>query len=209
MLQRILLLWLLGASLPVTAATILVFGDSLSAGYGLTREQGWVSLLQKELAPTHTVINASVSGETTAGGVARLPMVIARVKPTIVVLELGGNDGLQGLPLNAMRSNLAKMIELCQKAGARLLLVGIALPPNYGAPYTKAFHDTYRELAHQYRLAWLPLLIDGFEKNLSLFQADGIHPTAAAQPYIMQNIKNRLPLAHRLQPNRLQAKSPT
>jgi len=187
---RILLLWCL--ALPVPAATILVFGDSLSAGYGLSPGQGWVSLLQHQLGGSHQVVNASQSGETTAGGLSRLPQALKAHKPQVVVLELGGNDGLRGLPLAVMQANLDTMIRASRAAGARVLLVGMALPPNYGRPYTEQFHSVYDTLAQQHRLAYVPLLVAGFETDRRRFQADGIHPIAAAQPQMMQTVYRQL-----------------
>ncbi|GGY27478.1 arylesterase [Paludibacterium paludis] len=187
-----LLLSLIG--LAAHGSTVLVFGDSLSAGYGLRPAEGWVALLQKELGPAHRVINASLSGETTAGGLARLPEALSAHRPDIVVLELGGNDGLRGLPLTDMKTNLAAMIRASRASGAKVVLVGMALPPNYGPDYTRRFTDVYRQLARQYSTAWVPLLVEGFAADLSQFQSDGIHPTAAAQPRMMRNVRARLPL---------------
>lgn len=191
-LFRLLVLCVLAA--PASAGTVLVFGDSLSAGYGLSRGQGWVDLLARDLAPRHRVVNASVSGETTAGGLSRLPQVLARHTPDVVVLELGGNDGLRGLPVETMYANLEKMVALSRAAGAKVLLVGIGLPPNYGQPYVAKFRAAYDELARKHRLAYVPLLIQGFETNLAYFQADSIHPTAQAQPIMLRNVRAQLPL---------------
>ena len=178
---RIGLLTALLAITPVGAATILVFGDSLSAGYGLQQGQGWVTLLQRDLAARHRVINASQSGETTDGGLTRLPQALRQHKPDIVVLELGGNDGLRGLPTTRIASNLQKMVTLSRQAHAKVLLVGMALPPNYGPQYTAEFRAVYDTLARRNRLAYVPLLVAGFEKNLNQFQPDGIHPKAERQ----------------------------
>lgn len=187
---------LLSLSLPLSAsaATILVFGDSLSAGYGLPRDTGWVTLLARELAPRHRVINASQSGETSAGGLTRLPQALARHRPDVVVLELGANDGLRGLPLTALAANLGQMVTLCRNAHARVLLVGVDLPPNYGAPYLKAFRAVFDTLATRQKLRYVPHLMAGFAGNLALFQPDGLHPLAAAQPVMMHTVKARLPL---------------
>jgi acyl-CoA thioesterase-1 len=184
---------LLSLAPGLRAATVLVFGDSLSAGYGLEQDQGWVALLTRALAPRHPVINASVSGETSAGGLTRLPQALAAHKPDWVVLELGGNDGLRGLPLSAMQNNLQRMIMLCRQAHARVLLIGIQLPPNYGAAYTQAFHAVYDRLARQHRLAYVPNLMAGFAGDLSQFQPDGIHPAARAQGQMMRTVKQQLP----------------
>ena len=180
--------------LPASAATVLVFGDSLSAGYGLSPGQGWVSLLAKEMGAKHRIVNASVSGETTAGGLARLPDALARHRPDIVVLELGANDGLRGLPLAQMRGNLSKMIALAKQSKARVVLVGMALPPNYGPQYGAEFRKAYADLAKRERLPFVPLLVAGFEADLSKFQPDGLHPIAAAQPQMMRTVKAKLPL---------------
>lgn len=167
---------------------ILVWGDSLSAAYRMQEEQGWVALLQARLqaeGKQWDVVNGSVSGETTDGGLARLPAMLASTEPDIVILELGGNDGLRGLPVRNIRSNLTRMIELSQQAGARVLLAGIQIPPNYGPRYTEPFYAQYTELAAQYDLALIPFLLDGIADNSALMQDDGIHPTAGAQPLIV------------------------
>ena len=191
---RIGLLTALLAITPVGAATILVFGDSLSAGYGLQPGQGWVTLLQRDLAARHRVINASQSGETTDGGLTRLPQALRQHKPDIVVLELGGNDGLRGLPTTRIASNLQKMVTLSRQAHAKVLLVGMALPPNYGPQYTAEFRAVYDTLARRNHLAYVPLLVAGFEKNLNQFQPDGIHPKAERQADMMRTVKAKLPL---------------
>lgn len=171
--------------------TILVLGDSISAGYGLEAREGWVSLLEERLAArpeSYEVVNASVSGETTGGGLARLPDALARHRPEVVVLELGGNDGLRGYPIARIRGNLARMVALAREAGARVLLVGMHIPPNYGPRYTEAFHATYREIAERDGVALVPFLLEGVATDASLMQGDGIHPTAAAQPLLLDNL---------------------
>lgn len=183
-------------STPSTSASeqpssvILVWGDSLSASYRMDEQQGWVALLQEKLTAEGRhdwrIVNGSVSGETTAGGLARLPAMLASTSPDIVILELGGNDGLRGLPVPTIRENLAQMIELSQGAGARVLLSGIQIPPNYGPRYTGPFYAQYTELAEQYGLALIPFLLDGIADNAELMQDDGIHPTAEAQPLIVE-----------------------
>lgn len=178
---------------PVLGAggTILVLGDSISAGYGLEAREGWVSLLEERLAERpepYEVVNASVSGETTGGGLARLPDALARHRPEVVVLELGGNDGLRGYPIARIRGNLARMVALARDAGARVLLVGMHIPPNYGSRYTEAFHATYREIAERDGVALVPFLLEGVATDASLMQGDGIHPTAAAQPLLLENL---------------------
>lgn len=170
---------------------ILVFGDSLSAAYRMDEADGWVALLQERLKQEefdYHVINGSVSGETTAGGLARLPAVLNSSKPDLVLLELGGNDGLRGLPVRTIRQNLRQMIELSQAAGARVLLIGIQIPPNYGPRYTEPFYAQYEELAGNYGLTLIPFLLEGIADNSALMQNDGIHPTAEAQPMIVDNV---------------------
>ncbi|MDO9520410.1 MAG: arylesterase [Pseudohongiella sp.] len=167
---------------------ILVWGDSLSAAYRMQEEQGWVALLQEKLRTEGKhwrVVNGSVSGETTDGGLARLPAMLSSTKPDIVILELGGNDGLRGLPVRNIRANLTTMIELSQAAGAQVLLAGIQIPPNYGQRYTGPFFAQYSELAEHHGLALIPFLLEGIADNASLMQNDGIHPTAEAQPMIV------------------------
>lgn len=173
-----------------SSSVILVWGDSLSASYRMDEQQGWVALLQEKLSAEGRldwrVVNGSVSGETTAGGLARLPAMLASTSPDIVILELGGNDGLRGLPVPTIRENLAQMIKLSQDAGARVLLSGIQIPPNYGPRYTGPFYAQYTELAEQYGLPLIPFLLDGIAENAELMQDDGIHPTAEAQPLIVE-----------------------
>ena len=179
------------ADVPATAPTLLVLGDSLSAGYGIRVEQGWVALLQARLRAKgygHRVINASSSGETTGGALARLPRALATHRPAIVIVELGGNDGLRGLPVADIRRNFEAIIRTSQQAGAGILLVGMKIPPNYGPAYTKAFHDLYGELARQYRLPSVPFLLANVAPDEALFQDDGIHPTAAAQPRLLDEV---------------------
>jgi acyl-CoA thioesterase-1 len=171
--------------------SILVFGDSLSAAYGIAQARGWVALLAERLKrerPDYSVVNASISGETSAGGAARMGKTLAQHKPAIVILELGANDGLRGLPLAQLRQNLASMIEQAQKAGARVVLVGMKLPPNYGPEYTRAFETTYGELARRYKTALVPFLLEDFAEKQELFQPDRIHPTDAAQPLMLERV---------------------
>ena len=184
----------LGAA-PAAAKTILVYGDSLSAAYGIPRDRGWVTLLEKRLAAEgydYSVANASISGEITSGGLARIGKVLARVRPSIVILELGANDGLRGLPVAEMRKNLGTMIARAKNAGARVLLIGIRMPPNYGPDYTEAFAAVYPELARRERVALVPFLMEGMATRPDLFQADGLHPTAAGQPLLLDNTWPRL-----------------
>ena len=171
--------------------SILVFGDSLSAAYGMAQARGWVALLAERLKrerADYSVVNASISGETSAGGAARIGRALAQHKPAIVVLALGANDGLRGLPLAQMRQNLATIIEQSQKAGARVLLVGMKMPPNYGPDYTRAFESVYGELAKRYNAARVPFLLEDFAEKQELFQPDRIHPTEAAQPLMLERV---------------------
>ncbi|OIQ99163.1 esterase TesA precursor [mine drainage metagenome] len=171
--------------------TILVFGDSLSAGLGMPREKSWPALLEDRLVQRHypyRVVNASISGETTSGGLARLPGALAKFKPAIVIIELGANDGLRGLAVNEMRSNLDAMIRQSQARRVKVLLIGIRLPPNYGGDYTRKFADSYAELGRRYQTALLPFLFEGFAENRDAFQADGLHPTAAMQPTMLDSV---------------------
>ncbi|UTD55631.1 arylesterase [Halomonas sp. MS1] len=168
--------------------TLLVMGDSLSAAYGIEQEMGWVTLLAERLEDEADVINASISGETTSGGAQRLASIIGQQQPDIVLLELGGNDGLRGLPPTQMRSNLASMIEQSQQAGADVLLLGIDIPPNYGQAYRDAFTGVFHSLADEYDVSLVPFLLEDVALNEQLMQDDGIHPTAAAQPIILDNV---------------------
>jgi acyl-CoA thioesterase-1 len=181
--------------LAQAAQTILVFGDSVSAAYGIAEQRGWVALLAGRLKreyPDYIVVNASISGETTAGGLARLPKMLQAHRPALVVLALGGNDGLRGLPVAQMKQNLAAMTELSQRAGARVLLAGMRLPPNYGPDYTRAFEAAFAEVAKERRAALLPFLFEGFGEREDLFQPDRIHPNEAAQPLILDNVMKAL-----------------
>ncbi len=168
--------------------TLLVMGDSLSAAYGIEQELGWVTLLAERLDGEAQVINASISGETTSGGAQRLANIIGQRQPDIVLLELGGNDGLRGLPPTQMRSNLASMIEQSQQAGADVLLLGIDIPPNYGQAYRDAFTSVFHSLADEYDVPLVPFLLEDIALNEQLMQDDGIHPTAEAQPIILDNV---------------------
>ncbi|MGO3700934.1 MULTISPECIES: arylesterase [Halomonas] len=168
--------------------TVLIMGDSLSAAYGIEHEQGWVTLLEERLDDQATVVNASISGETTSGGLQRFSAILEKQQPDIVLLELGGNDGLRGLAPNQMRSNLASMIEQSQEVDAQVLLLGIDIPPNYGQAYRDAFTGVYYSLAEEYDVPLLPFLLEGVALNEQLMQEDGIHPTAEAQPMILDNV---------------------
>jgi acyl-CoA thioesterase-1 len=179
--------------------TILVFGDSLSAAYGLRAGEGWVTLLEKRLAGKgYRVVNASVSGETTSGGRARLPRALEQHRPDIVVLELGGNDGLRGLPIATAQANLADMIRQVRDSGARLLLLGIRIPPNYGAAYTRQLDAMYAQLAERNDVPFVPFFLEGVALDDRLMQADGVHPNAAGQPRLLDNVwKGLSPLLQR------------
>ncbi|MDZ4350613.1 MAG: arylesterase [Xanthomonadaceae bacterium] len=171
---------------------ILVLGDSLSAAHNLPSEAGWVALLDdrlgEHLQPAPEVINASISGETSAGGLARLPDLLQAHKPALVAIELGGNDGLRGLPPAHLRDNLHAMIALSREAGAKVLLIGIDIPPNYGRAYRERFAAVYRDLAEQWQVPLLPFLLEGVALTPGLMQPDGIHPTAEAQPRLLDNV---------------------
>ncbi|HSG77189.1 MAG TPA: arylesterase [Burkholderiales bacterium] len=178
-------------SLGAWGKTILVFGDSLSAAYGIAAKRGWVTLLAERLERErldYSVVNASISGETTAGGVSRLPRALARHKPAIVILELGANDGLRGLPAAEMQKNLAAMIGMSKKAGAKVLLTGMRVPPNYGPEYAEAFAAVFEALARRHATAFVPFFLEGIADNLRLFQPDRIHPTEEAQPLLLENV---------------------
>ena len=185
-----------GAAGAITSQrTLLVFGDSLSAGYGINASAGWVSLLDKRLRAEgygYRVVNASVSGETTTGGLSRLPRALATHRPALVILELGANDGLRGLPLETSRANLEQMLRACRVAGVRVLLLGMKMPPNYGPKYTTGFERLFSDLARTYRVPLIPFFLDGVALNPALIQADGLHPTAAAQPLLLKNVWPRL-----------------
>jgi len=179
------------ASATPNPPAILVFGDSISAGFGLPHvEQGWVELLRKKLKDEgygYQVINASVSGETTAGGLARLPRALSLHHPTIVVIELGGNDGLRALPLDQMRANLSAMVDMAHADGAQVLLLGIRIPPNYGPEYTERFRGVYLDLAHEKKTPLVPFFLEGIALSPDLMQADGIHPNESGQPKLLMN----------------------
>jgi len=191
---RLATLLLAGAMLGASAhaaPTILVMGDSLSAEYGLARGKGWVALLEQRLKDKrldYNVVNASISGETSSGGAARIADALARNKPAIVIIELGGNDGLRGLALPATRANFEAMIRASQQTGAKVLIAGMQLPPNYGRDATTRFKTMYVDLAQQYKTALVPFILEGIGEQQDLFQADGIHPLAQAHPRILDNV---------------------
>lgn len=170
-----------------------MFGDSLSAAYGLRADQGWVALLEKRVADRgYRVVNASVSGETTAGGRARLARALEQHRPSIVVLELGGNDGLRGLPVGPTAANLDSMVTTIRAAGAKVLLLGIRIPPNYGSAYADRFSQMYTDIASRYKLPLVPFLLEGVALKPELMQADGVHPRAEGQPRVAENVWAKL-----------------
>jgi len=193
---------LVPAALAQTAASaasslpaLLVLGDSLSAEYGLPRGTGWVALLEARLREhkfDYRVVNASISGDTTSGGVSRLPALLARHRPGVVVIELGSNDALRGLSLQMTEQNLNKMVQASRQAGARVLLVGMQIPPNYGRDYTQRFQQLFAKVAKEQQAALLPFLLDGVAQHIELFQPDRLHPTAQAQPRLLDNVWPRL-----------------
>jgi acyl-CoA thioesterase-1 len=201
-LQWILLGIVIALAAPATIAlaapakeaaekTILVLGDSISAAYGIEPAQGWVRLLQERLdamKPGYSVVNASVSGETTGGGLARLPGALERHAPEVVIIELGGNDGLRGYPITRIRGNLTQMTELALGSGARVLLAGMFVPPNYGERYMQGFHAAFHEVAGQFDVALVPFLLEGVATRPELMQDDGIHPKAEAQSMLLDNL---------------------
>ena len=173
----------------VFAKTVMVLGDSISAGYGIEPQQAWVNLLQKRLdqqyPKQHKVVNASVSGETTSGALARLPKLLQTHKPNVVVIELGGNDGLRGQPPQMIQKNLAQLIQQSQKANATVVVVGMKMPPNYGTAYSKAFENNYKVVSQQYKVKLLPFFLEGVAGNKSLMQKDLVHPNGKAQPILL------------------------
>ena len=188
---RVLVLGLCFSPFVVSAKTIMIVGDSLSAGYGIQPQQGWVHLLQKRLdeqyPKQHKVVNASVSGETTSGALARLPKLLQTHRPDVVVIELGGNDGLRGQPPQMIQKNLANLIQHSQKAKAKVVIFGMKMPPNYGSAYSKAFENNYKVVSQQYKVKLLPFFMEGIAGNKQLMQKDLIHPNAKAQPILLNN----------------------
>lgn len=187
------------AALPTAViaknSTILIYGDSLSAAYGISQQQGWATLLQKKLLSQHyqyDVINASISGETSSGGLSRLSFALAKFKPNIIVLELGANDGLRGLSVKEMSKNLSAMIMLSKKAKVKVLLVGMRIPPNYGPKYTSSFSQTYRQLSLQHKVSLVPFMLENIAAKPKLIQDDGLHPNVLGQPLILENIWQEL-----------------
>lgn len=183
----LLVMWAQGA----LAGTVLVVGDSISAAFGLETSQGWVHLLQQRLAEQarpRSVVNASISGDTSAGGLARLPTLLAEHRPEVVILELGGNDGLRGQSPAQLKQNLAGMVRKSQEAGAKVLILGMRLPPNYGQRYTTAFAEVFPKVAQETGAALVPFVLEGAAGVPSMMQGDGVHPTAEAQPVLLENV---------------------
>lgn len=191
MIRVLVLTVLIGFPIAGRTATVLVFGDSISAGYGLPTDAGWVHLLRErltKLGPAFKVVNASISGETASGGRRRIEGVLQQFKPDIVVIELGGNDGLRGARIPALQADLEAIVSASLKTRAKVLLVGMQLPPNYGADYVKRFQELYAEIAAKHRVPLVPFLFDGFGSRPEFFQGDGIHPTRAAQPLMLETV---------------------
>ncbi|MFT4171812.1 MAG: arylesterase [Rhodocyclaceae bacterium] len=189
--RSIVVLLLLLAARGALAASILVMGDSLSAGYGIDQSKAWPTLLGQKLKTEgyrYEVVNASISGETSAGGRSRIGEALSRTKPEIVIIELGANDGLRGLSMKAMRDNLEAMIQSSRQNGAKVMLIGMLMPPNFGQAYTEKFRTTYSDLARQYKTPLVPFLLEGFAQKRELFQPDGLHPVADAQPLVVNNV---------------------
>jgi len=190
--------WLIGTALSLLlggssafAGTLLVVGDSISAAFGMDTRQGWVALLENRLAEqgyAHQVVNASISGDTSAGGAARLPALLAEHQPELVIIELGGNDGLRGQPPGQLQQNLAAMVQQSQKVGAKVLILGMQLPPNYGVRYTTAFAEVFVKVADEFDVPLVPFMLEGVGGVPALMQADGIHPAVEAQPVLLENV---------------------
>ncbi|WP_180024090.1 MULTISPECIES: arylesterase [unclassified Acinetobacter] len=191
LLSYLLAIALMFCPMLLSAKTIMILGDSLSAGYGVSVQQGWVHLLQKRLdqqyPKQHKVVNASVSGETTSGALARLPKLLQTHRPDLVVIELGGNDGLRGQPPAQIQKNLAQLIQKSQQAKSKVILFGMKIPPNYGKAYSQAFENNYQVLSQQYKIKLLPFFMQGVAGHKNLMQQDQIHPNAKAQPILLNN----------------------
>ena len=189
---------LLGAN--TYGSTLLVLGDSLSAGYGIDPAKGWVNLLREDLSSDHEIINGSISGDTTGGGLARLPLLLTKFQPDYVILELGGNDGLRGQPLRLMKQNLSRMVDLCLDANAVPILFGMRIPPNYGRRYTDAFAKVYVQLSVEKSITLIPFQLEELAITQGMIQQDGLHPTEKAQPIIKEVVKvNISPLLYEKQ----------
>lgn len=169
--------------------TVVILGDSISAGYGIVADKGWVQLLRQEIDDAALIVNASISGETSGGGLARIDTLLERHQPDVLVLELGGNDGLRGYQLDILENNLSLMIHKAKSAGSKVVLLGMRIPPNYGKRYSEGFFNIYQKLAEQYNVPLVPFFLEGVGGNNALIQADGIHPNAEAQPILLANAK--------------------
>lgn len=174
--------------LAATAKSIVVLGDSISAGYGIEVAQGWVALLQKKLDEKNIIHNESISGDTTAGGLARIDRALASHKPDVVIIELGANDGLRGLPPELIKNNLAEIAHRAQRAGAKVLLLSMKIPPNYGKRYIDLFYNIYPELAAELRIPYVPFIMEDVALSKDMMQADGLHPNAKGQPFIAEKV---------------------
>ena len=197
----LVILWLSFYTLPALAEnTILIMGDSLSAAYGMDVQSGWVSLLKDRLKQhnlDYRVINSSISGDTTSNGLARLPKELAAYKPSVTIIELGGNDGMRGIPISTIQKNLQKMITLVQLSNSKVIIVGLRLPPNYGEQYTTEFKLIFHTLATLNKISLVPLFLNNVDENTHLFQSDRMHPTSEAQPIMLDNVWTVLaPLLH-------------
>ena len=191
----LLLLIIVPAPAARAAQAILVLGDSISSGYGLAQGEGWVALLEQRIEREkldYRVVNASIAGETTLGGLNRIAAAIEEHQPAVVVVALGGNDGLRGNSLDEIRRNLIAIVKACRMAGAKVVIAGMRIPPNYGPVYTRRFQGLFAEVARQQNVSLVPFMLQGFAENRNMFQADGIHPAAGAQPRILDNIYRRL-----------------
>jgi acyl-CoA thioesterase-1 len=194
-LRIVLILLVVGVSRPAVAGTLLIVGDSLSAGYGVPSGSDWVSLLNKRLMsdyPDVSLVNASISGETTAGGKRRIGALLQRHQPDVVVVELGANDGLRGIRIPLIRDNLAAIVDACLGSGAKILVIGMRVPPNYGREYAEKFHNMFRQVSLDSGASLVPFMLDGFADDRAMFQDDGIHPSRDAQPLIRDTIYEQL-----------------
>jgi len=195
MIRFVSFILLLLAGAAAHATTLLIVGDSLSAAYGIAANDGWVTLLEERLKQKrfdYSLVNASISGETTSGGASRIDELLARAKPRVVIVALGGNDGLRGLPVGQIKENLSRIVEAARKHDARVLLAGVRIPPNYGPHYVREFRAVFSDVAKRYSLAFVPFMLKGVGERREYMQPDGIHPNAAAQPKILENIWVRL-----------------
>lgn len=194
-LRIFVVLLVVAGSRPAFAGTVLIVGDSLSAGYGLPTDGSWVSLLNKRLMaerPDVSLVNASISGETAAGGKRRIQALLDRHQPGVVIVELGANDGLRGIQIPLIRENLTAIVDACLKSGAKTLVIGMRVPPNYGREYAEKFHAMFKEVSNRRDVSLVPFLLDGFADDSAMFQEDGIHPASDAQPLMMDTVYEQL-----------------